>query len=260
MKLGTDPISESLGTYPYCRMRKATPRSQRPLAAPLVRGVAVVALLVSFAAAAQECRVLDPELQGRYYGGCVDGLAEGLGEAEGTARYVGEFKAGQKHGRGVKTWPNGDRYEGEFVADRKEGTGTYVWGRGPWRGERYEGAYRADRRHGFGVYRWPSGDVYAGQWQDDAFAGPATPMMAARLKFEAEARAAVAKEGQKVCREMPVGIGAWDWVRGVVVAANAESVAVRIEDAGRHPHVIANVEARAGEVLWDAPANWTPCY
>lgn len=208
----------------------------------------------------QPCRVVDPELQGRYAGGCVDGLAEGVGSASGYARYEGEFRAGRKHGKGVKTWPNGDRYEGGFVEDRKQGTGTYVWGRGPWAGERYEGAYVADRRHGFGVYRWPSGDVYAGPWKEDAFAGPPTPMMAARAKFEAEARAAVAKEGQKVCREMPIGIGDRDWVRGVVVATNAEQVAVRIDEAGRHPHVIANVEARKGDVLWDAPVNWTPCY
>ena len=208
----------------------------------------------------QECRVLDPELHGRYAGNCVNGLAEGAGVASGIARYEGEFRAGRKHGKGVKTWPNGDRYEGTFVEDRKEGTGTYVWGRGPWAGERYEGAYLNDRRQGFGVYRWPSGDVYAGPWEEDRLAGPPTAMMAARAKFEAEARAAVAKEGQKVCREMPIGIGDRDWVRGVVVATNAEQVAVRIDEPGRHPHVIADVEVRKGEALWDAPVNWTPCY
>jgi hypothetical protein len=208
----------------------------------------------------QECRVLDPELQGRYSGGCVNGLAEGAGTASGVARYEGEFKAGRKHGKGVKTWANGDRYEGSFVEDRKEGVGVYAWGRGPWAGERYEGAYLHDQRHGFGVYRWPSGDVYAGPWKEDAFAGPPTEMMVARAKSEAAARAAVAKEGQKVCREMPIGIGDRDWVRGVVVSVNSEQVAVRIDDTGRHPHVIANVEVHKGDTVWDAPVNWTPCY
>lgn len=75
------------------------------------------------------CKVLDPELQGTYAGGCVNGLADGSGEATGTARYQGAFKAGKKHGKGVKTWPDtGDRYEGDFVEDRKQGAGTYVWG------------------------------------------------------------------------------------------------------------------------------------
>ena len=209
---------------------------------------------------AAQCRVLDPELQGRYVGACVNGLAEGRGSASGYARYAGEFKAGRKHGKGVKTWPNGDRYEGDFVEDRKEGSASYTWGRGSWMGERYEGAYLADRRHGFGVYRWPSGDVYSGPWKDDAFAGQPTEMMIARAIFEKEAAAAVAKEGQKVCREMTVGVGGRDWVRGVVVATSAEKVGVRIEEPGEFPHVIAEVEARKGDVVWDAPTNWTPCW
>lgn len=222
--------------------------------------VFLVLLAVPFSAQSQQCRVLDPELQGSYAGPCVKGLAEGRGVASGLARYEGEFRAGRKHGKGVKTWPNGDRYEGDFADDRKHGVGTYLWGRGRWSGERYEGAYVEDKRHGLGVYRWPSGDMYSGQWQEDAFAGPATPMMIERARFEREARAAVAKAGQKVCREMPVGIGGREWVRGTVVATSEELVAVRIDDAGTQPHVIANVEARRGEVLWDAATGWTPCY
>ncbi|HVL35252.1 MAG TPA: hypothetical protein VM489_06225 [Burkholderiales bacterium] len=211
-------------------------------------------------AAAQACKVVDPELQGSYRGPCVNGLAEGEGEAVGTARYRGGFRAGLKHGRGVKEWPSGDRYEGEWADDRRHGAGVYTWGRGRWAGERYEGGYREDRRHGFGVYRWPSGDVYAGPWEDDRIAGPPTPMMLARAKFEAEARAAVAKEGQRVCRFMPVGIGGGEWVRGTVAGVSGEQVGVRIDEAGSHPHVAAGVELRAGEVFWDLPTEWTPCY
>ncbi len=204
--------------------------------------------------------MLDPELQGRYAGPCVGGLAEGEGSASGFAEYRGGFKAGRKHGKGVKTWPNGDRYEGDFVDDRKEGFGVYAWGRGAWEGERYEGAYLGDRRHGNGVYRWPSGDVYRGPWKDDAFAGLPTPMMIARARFEEEARAAVARPGQKVCREMPVGIGASEWVRGTVMQTDAERIAVRIDEPGVHAHVIAGIEARRGELIWDAPTGWTPCF
>jgi hypothetical protein len=223
------------------------------------------ALLLGFvavctAAESERCRVLDPELQGRYQGPCVDGLAEGEGSASGFADYRGGFKAGRKHGKGVKTWPNGDRYEGDFVNDGKEGFGVYVWGRGVWEGERYEGAYANDRRHGNGVYRWPSGDIYRGPWKDDAVAGPGTPMMIARAKFEEEARAALGKPGQKVCREMPVGIGASDWVRGTVLRTDGERIAVRIDEPGVHAHVIANVEARRGELIWDTPTSWTPCF
>lgn len=218
-----------------------------------------VFVLFASCASAQDCRVLDPELQGTYAGPCVNGLAQGEGYAAGKAEYRGGFQAGRKHGKGVKTWPNGDRYEGEFAADAKHGRGLYVWGRGPWAGERYEGAFAGDRRHGFGVYRWASGDVYSGPWQNDVATGPPTPMMQARAKFEEEARLAVAKEGTKVCREMPVGIGDRDWVRGTVVAVAGDKVAVRIDDAGRQPHAVAGAEVRKGDVAWDAPHFWTPC-
>jgi len=81
------------------------------------------ALLVSVppGAIADDCKVVDPELQDYYKGGCRNGLAHGKGYARGTAEYEGGFRKGLKHGQGVKTWPWGDRYEGEFVADRLAG-------------------------------------------------------------------------------------------------------------------------------------------
>ncbi len=222
---------------------------------------AVFALAVGTprAFAAENCKVLDPELQGAYSGPCKNGLAEGTGISSGIADYSGQFKAGKKHGRGVKTWPNGDRYEGEFADDFKHGTGKYVWGRGAWQGESYEGAYRADRRHGFGVYRWASGDVYSGTWENDVITGPPTPMMAARATSEQETRTAVKKIGQKVCRRMQMGIANHEWIDGVVAAVNEAQVGVRIENPGRYGHMIRGVGIRRGEVLWDDPTEWTPC-
>lgn len=207
-----------------------------------------------------QCRVLDPELQDAYAGPCVNGLAEGAGYAKGRAEYQGEFHAGMKHGRGVKSWPNGDRYEGEFVADRKEGHGVYSYGRGPWLGERYEGAWVADRREGQGAYRWPTGDVYSGPWQADRPVGPPTAMMRARARWAAEARAALAKTGEKACREMEIGIGERDWVRGTVLDSETNQVAVRIDDAGRTPHLLAGQELKVGMVVREPPTAWVPCF
>src|SRR5438067_5493981 len=116
-----------------------------------IRALTPILMLLAGLAHAQQCQVLDPELQGSYSGPCVNGLAEGKGVARGSAEYEGEFKAGRKHGRGVKSWPSGDRYEGEFANDEKQGHGTYTWGRGPWAGERYEGNYVDDKREGFGT-------------------------------------------------------------------------------------------------------------
>ncbi len=217
-------------------------------------------LFFSALAAAQECRVVDPELQGSYVGQCRDGLAEGEGAARGTAEYRGGFRAGKKHGQGVKTWESGDRYEGGFAEDKREGQGKYSWGRGPWSGESYAGPYVNDKRHGEGVYRWPSGDAYQGRFDNDNFAGYATPMMLARTKYEEEAKRAVAKEGQKVCREMPIGLAHGEWIRGVVVGVSGDQVGVRVDEPGVNRHVVAGVELRAGDVVWDAPTGWTPCY
>ena len=201
---------------------------------------------------AQNCKVLDPELQESYAGPCVDGLAEGEGIAKGKAEYRGGFKAGRKHGKGIKSWPNGDRYEGEFAADHKDGFGTYQWGEGPWKGERYEGSFAQDRRQGYGIYSWPGGDVYSGPWEADRPTGPGTEMMHARAKFAAEAKAAVANQGQKVCREMPEG--GRDWVRGVVVEIEGEYVGVRVDDPGKNAHF------PRGDVVWDLARAWTPCF
>lgn len=219
-----------------------------------MRLLALLAIVVFSGAQAQSCRVLDPELLRSYSGPCVNGFAEGEGLASGVAEYRGGFKAGRKHGEGVKTWANGDRYEGEFVDDQKQGYGVYQWGRGPWEGERYDGTFRADRREGYGIYWWPSGDIYAGRWESDVPTGPGTEMMRARARFAAEALAAVAKQGQRVCREMAVGIGGRDWVRGVVVHIDADQVGVRIDDPGQHSHF------PRGEVVWDLARSWTPCW
>jgi hypothetical protein len=211
-------------------------------------------LLGASSVTAQSCKVVDPELQRTYSGPCVNGLAEGEGRAAGAAEYRGGFKAGRKHGQGVKSWPNGDRYEGGFAEDSKQGYGSYVWGAGPWGGERYDGEFAADRREGYGIYWWLSGDVYSGLWEADRPTGPGTEMMRARGKYAAEVKAAVAKVGQKVCREMPVGIGGRDWVRGVVADLEGDHVGVRVDDPGQHAHF------PRGQVVWDLAQSWTPCW
>ena len=207
------------------------------------------------------CTVIDPELQSSYIGACKDGYAEGPGEARGIAAYVGQFRAGRKHGRGVKTWPaEGDRYEGDFADDRKHGTGVYVWGpRSSSPGERYSGAYVNDRREGYGVYEWPNGERYAGTWRNDRIAGPLTPRMIARAQAQSERAASVARVNTTVCREMQVGIAIKELVRGTVVSIEAERISVRIEDAGRFDHVIGETRLAKGVIVSDVVSAWIPC-
>lgn len=221
----------------------------------LLAGMAAVA-----AVPAAVCAVLDPELQGSYSGGCKDGLAEGHGEARGDATYRGDFKAGRKHGKGIKTWRNGDRYEGDFIEDRREGTGMYAWGRGSaWAGQRYTGGYLNDRRHGYGVYEWPNGERYAGPWENDRSTGTPTKGMFARARSEVELAAAVGRVGAKVCREMEVGIGNRDIVRGTVTAVAGESISVRIDDPGKLDHLIGGTPITKGTVVSDPLKFWLPC-
>lgn len=207
------------------------------------------------------CVVLDPELEGRYFGGCKDGLAEGYGRAIGIAEYKGGFKAGRKHGKGTKTWPSsGDHYEGEFKDDRKEGIGTYTWGpRSVWAGQKYVGGYFDDRRNVSGIYEWPSGDRYSGTWKDDVITGQPTPQMFVRARAYGELVAAIGVPGTKVCREMTVGIGTRDWVRGTVLTVEADKLVMRIDDAGRFQHTIAGSAIGKGGIVRDALQFWTPC-
>jgi hypothetical protein len=207
------------------------------------------------------CKVLDPELQQSYSGPCVEGAAEGYGEAQGIASYKGEFKAGRKHGAGVKIWPaTGDRYEGGFAGDRKEGLGTYVWGeRSPWRGEKYTGSYRGDRREGFSVYEWPNGDSYSGHWKSDAITSAPTPAMYERARAYAELTAAVGRPGAQVCREMTVGIGTKDWIRGFVTNLQEGVISVRVDDAGQFQHMIGNRTVKKGDEVQEPLHLWTLC-
>ena len=222
-------------------------------------------MLCASSAAAQaqsKCLVLDPELQGSYAGACANGKAQGPGTARGSAVYVGEFREGKKHGRGVKNWPWGDRYEGEFADDSKHGAGIYVWGaRSAFAGDRYEGAFANDRRNGYGVYSWASGDSYAGPWKDDAVAGRATPMMIARFRATNESLAAMAKPGVGLCHESTVGVGAGEWTEGETLAVDpgARRVEVRVTRLGPKPLFVAGTQVAAGDVVWDDPLNWIPC-
>lgn len=206
------------------------------------------------------CRVADPELQGRYAGPCVNGWAQGRGEAVGTARYVGDFVAGRKQGRGVKTWPNGDRYEGEFVGDRRHGQGIYVWGAGTaWAGQRYSGGYVADLRQGVGTYEWPDGRRLTGQWHNDL----PSPALAARMPqtvmAHAERLALNAVPGARVCRGVPVGISEIDVLRGVVLAVERERLRIRIDQPGRLGAAIDGRLPKAGDIVNDDAGNWSRC-
>jgi hypothetical protein len=207
---------------------------------------------------AKTCRVVDPELQGFYEGGCRNGLAHGTGYARGTAEYEGGFRKGLKHGKGVKTWPRGDRYEGEFVADRKHGKGMYVWGPGsPWAGERYVGDYLDDRRHGWGTYYWPSGDRFEGLWKEDGRYGYS--VMELRRQAAEKARREALTPGTQVCSWTNIGIAFEVRQVGVIESVAENTVQVRLLRLEGIAGSTAVGAPQAGALLSAAAADWTPC-
>ena len=205
------------------------------------------------------CKVIDPDLaQGVYSGGCKDGLAEGYGEVTGASTYRGDFKAGKKHGKGIKVMPNGDRYAGDFSDDYRDGKGAYVWGdKTPWAGDRYEGEYRRDLRHGWGVFQWGSGDRYEGPWQDDLRMG--LSVMELRRAQASEAAAKFLNVGAVMCAEEKWDLVVFQRMRGEVESVAGKTVQVRIVEVEGGVATYSGKTVKAGDVLTDDAAHWQPC-
>jgi hypothetical protein len=102
------------------------------------------------------CFVVDPDLQGSYAGGCINGKASGKGRAVGRDTYEGEFSEGAPNGKGTYTWGpgtkwSGDTFVGTFVrSERISGTYTYHWGLVQ------EGGFRKGRLFGVATISVPS--------------------------------------------------------------------------------------------------------
>jgi hypothetical protein len=220
--------------------------------------IALVALLVPVSGHAEPCKVVDEELQGFFEGRCWNGLADGKGQARGSAEYIGEFRKGMKHGRGVKTWSWGDRYEGEFRDDRKNGKGMYVWGDDTqWAGQRYVGDFVADKREGRGTYFWPGGDRFDGEWKEDLRYG--STVMEQRREVARKARgAALGPPGTPVCMQVNVGAGRVAILRGVTEGLKDNKLNVKITAVDTaDPELRASLQS--GATVEGGIWEWTPC-
>jgi len=86
----------------------------------------MITSLFSVAYSQDNCKVLKPEIDAKYSGGCKHGLADGRGEAYGIDQYIGEFRKGLPDGVGIYTWHTGEKYEGEWKKGLRNGTGKYT--------------------------------------------------------------------------------------------------------------------------------------
>lgn len=210
----------------------------------------------------QDCKVLDVEISGKYDGACVNGLAEGMGKAMGpSASYEGDFIAGQKHGRGIKQWKNGDRYEGEFDTDFKQGRGIYTWSKsGAFADERYEGEYLNDKRHGQGRYDWPNGEHYSGEWKEDKLAGKLPPRIQLSIERNHAIWNAVRKPGIRVCQKYQFGLVGNSRLSGIVKDITINTILIELDEVGEFASPISDMALKPGMVLSDNPLKWRPCY
>lgn len=223
-------------------------------AAPII----ALGLLASPALAEQAaCRVLDPELQGSYRGDCdSDGLANGHGEAQGQlASYTGQFRAGKKHGPGIKIWPaTGDRYEGLFADDYRQGWGVYRWGaQSKWAGESYEGQYQRDLREGYGVYFWANGDKFSGTWKQNLRYGES--YMETRRKQSEALLLTHADTATPVCKEVRMGLEDRILLRGTLHKVGDGKAEVTLDGVSEKLGLYSGPTIP----LSDAGFDWAPC-
>jgi hypothetical protein len=84
-------------------------------------------LSISLSYSQDTCKVLKPEISGKYLGKCKKGLANGKGVAQGIDKYEGSFKSGLPDGYGKYTWANGDTYVGDWEEGKRNGEGKFVY-------------------------------------------------------------------------------------------------------------------------------------
>ena len=70
--------------------------------------------------------------------------------------YIGEFKNGLRHGKGIEYYKNGNiQYDGDFINDKFEGNGKYIYEDG----EYYIGEFKNGLRHGKGTQYYKNGNI-----------------------------------------------------------------------------------------------------
>lgn len=110
--------------------------------------IILFALATPFLFSQEGCKVLKPEISGKYKGSCRKNLANGFGTAIGIDVYEGNFRKGLPDGKGVYMWSTGEYYRGEWKKGKRNGTGYYKF--------RY---YDRD-------------STMFGKWTNDVFTGP----------------------------------------------------------------------------------------
>lgn len=92
--------------------------------------------------------------------------------------YNGMFKSDFFHGRGKLSWRNGDVFDGDFHRGERTGRGIMKFGNG----DSYEGEFLNGLSHGTGTYVWRNGEVYVGDFRDGQLMGQGTVQFGIEVK------------------------------------------------------------------------------
>ena len=99
---------------------------------------------------------------GRYVGETNLGKPHGKGALyrsyDNFLLYDGDWRDGERHGRGTSYLADGSYYEGEYKDGKAHGQGVFYHANG----NRYEGEYRDDWAHGQGTLYYANGDRWEG--------------------------------------------------------------------------------------------------
>ena len=103
---------------------------------------------------------IDEQNEGKF----INGKLEGNGKYiwENGQYYIGQWKNGKKHGKGIIYYKDGTiMYEGDFVNDKKEGNGKFIWKNGKY----YIGEWKNNKKNGKGKDYFSNGNIlYEGDY------------------------------------------------------------------------------------------------
>ena len=94
-------------------------------------------------------------------------------------RYVGEYRNGQRNGRGTYSFADRGKYVGEFKDDQPNGQGVYTYAEG----SKYVGEFKDGRPNGQGTATYANGNKYVGEFKDGKENGKGTKTASTAGKF-----------------------------------------------------------------------------
>ena len=134
-----------------------------------------------------------------YIGEFKNGMSHGKGMMDIFAsgfkgdKYVGEFHNGSVNGQGTYTYANGNKHVGEYKDGLRNGQGTYTFADG----ENYVGEFKDGERNGQGTATFANGSKYVGEYKDGKGNGQGTFFYLADNQFKGDKYVGEYKDNKK---------------------------------------------------------------